>query len=421
MVDEQPDFFVSYTEADQLWAEWISLVLEKAGYRVVVQAWDFGPGSFMAQMEHAIQSSRILLPVLSEAYLESRYGRMEWNAFVQEDLSTIIPVQIEDIDKRSILRHNVHVHLRGLNERDATDHLLSKIESLVGAPRHAPQSRRHARFPGEKPSSTQSSDAKRPATASGNRTRPGLNTSSTVQRPHRPLDGKATWIPRRWHQVLIALLAALAITGGSLVARAMSADSEPLKSLVAPSVSASATSVASAPPATSPPSTQDELISPQTAAPFHPPSQTMPAPQQAPPPPPSHELSSADPGTVPDPIQSQPAEAPAPPITAGTCYDSAKQLTYQYSTAAVEFGAFTTTSLCKDINMKLATNEPGVYLKACVVFVDHTDQCNHNNTYTTVGPDWTTVATDVKDNTRFILRASAYNTDAQVVHFLLSF
>ncbi|WP_416219215.1 toll/interleukin-1 receptor domain-containing protein [Frankia sp. Cas4] len=35
------DFFISYTESDRAWAEWVAWQLEVAGYRVLVQAWDF--------------------------------------------------------------------------------------------------------------------------------------------------------------------------------------------------------------------------------------------------------------------------------------------------------------------------------------------------------------------------------------------
>jgi hypothetical protein len=46
-----PDFFVSYTQADRAWAEWIAWTLEKAGHSVLIQAWDFTPGSdWAAQM-----------------------------------------------------------------------------------------------------------------------------------------------------------------------------------------------------------------------------------------------------------------------------------------------------------------------------------------------------------------------------------
>ena len=38
------DFFVSYTQADRNWAEWIAWVLEEDGRKVLVQAWDFVAG-----------------------------------------------------------------------------------------------------------------------------------------------------------------------------------------------------------------------------------------------------------------------------------------------------------------------------------------------------------------------------------------
>jgi hypothetical protein len=40
-----PVLFVSYTPADEDWASWIAWELESAGYRVVLQAWDFVPGT----------------------------------------------------------------------------------------------------------------------------------------------------------------------------------------------------------------------------------------------------------------------------------------------------------------------------------------------------------------------------------------
>lgn len=105
-----------------------------------------------------------------------------------------------------------------------------------------------------------------------------------------------------------------------------------------------------------------------------------------------------------------------------SCYGGATDpLTYRYSTSAVEYGTYTTTSRCNDINIKLITDVPGVYLDACVVFVDHTSLCNHDNTYSTFGPQWATVATDVKDGTHFKLRVHAYDSDAQLVKFQLAF
>jgi TIR domain len=38
------NFYVSYTGADQAWAEWIAETLEQDGYSTVLQVWDFRPG-----------------------------------------------------------------------------------------------------------------------------------------------------------------------------------------------------------------------------------------------------------------------------------------------------------------------------------------------------------------------------------------
>ena len=52
--DRVLDFFVSYTASDRTWAEWIAWELEEAGHSVVIQAWDFRPGSdFVADMREA--------------------------------------------------------------------------------------------------------------------------------------------------------------------------------------------------------------------------------------------------------------------------------------------------------------------------------------------------------------------------------
>lgn len=104
-----------------------------------------------------------------------------------------------------------------------------------------------------------------------------------------------------------------------------------------------------------------------------------------------------------------------------SCYGGAKTLTYHYQAAAKEYGTYTTSSRCNDINMRLVTDVPGVYLDACVVFVDHTTKCNNDDAYTTHGPEWGTVATDVKDGTHFVLRVHAYDIDAQNVTFQLAY
>ena len=70
------DFFISYTQADRAWAEWIAWILEEDGHRVLVQAWDFVPGTNWVQgMQAGTRDAARTIAVLSADYLESVYRR----------------------------------------------------------------------------------------------------------------------------------------------------------------------------------------------------------------------------------------------------------------------------------------------------------------------------------------------------------
>jgi TIR domain/AcrB/AcrD/AcrF family len=48
------DFFISHTNVDRRWAEWIGWVLEAEGFKVILQAWDFLAGqNFVLAMQEA--------------------------------------------------------------------------------------------------------------------------------------------------------------------------------------------------------------------------------------------------------------------------------------------------------------------------------------------------------------------------------
>lgn len=130
------DFFVSYTQADRDWAEWIAWQLESAGYRVLVQAWDFVPGThWMARMQEGMQGARRILAVLSGAYLQSVYGNTEWQAAYGQDpdgfARRLIPVRVEDCDRPALLRHIVSLDLFPLSEGEAREFLLARIGEAV--------------------------------------------------------------------------------------------------------------------------------------------------------------------------------------------------------------------------------------------------------------------------------------------------
>lgn len=124
------DFFISYTAQDRQWAEWIAWQLETAGYTVVVQAWDFVPGQdFIHAMEQAISSSSATLAVLSDAYLTSAFGELEWRSVLRMDPSgqhsKLIPVRVEECDPPALLASRVYVDLVRCDAAEASRRLLA--------------------------------------------------------------------------------------------------------------------------------------------------------------------------------------------------------------------------------------------------------------------------------------------------------
>ncbi len=56
------DFFISYAHEDESWAEWIAWELDRVGYKILMQKWDFNPGSnFVSEMHEAVKNCRKLL------------------------------------------------------------------------------------------------------------------------------------------------------------------------------------------------------------------------------------------------------------------------------------------------------------------------------------------------------------------------
>ncbi|GGQ75768.1 hypothetical protein [Couchioplanes azureus] len=97
------------------------------------------------------------------------------------------------------------------------------------------------------------------------------------------------------------------------------------------------------------------------------------------------------------------ALAPAAPAAAATsCYGGQVSVTYTAGSARQNFGPYTASDRCNDVNVRVPGGDHFVF--ACVVFVDHTEKCNRNDTFQGVGKDWVAVATDVRNGTRFKVR-----------------
>ena len=143
----QPHFFVSYTSADRVWAEWIAWQLEEAGYQVKIQAWDFSPGgNFVVEMQKATVECERTIAVFSRNYFLSEFAEAEWTAAFRLDPTgkneKLIPVRIEDCQPPGLLGSIIYVDLVKLDEATARERLLAGLPKGRRKPSTVPQ------FPG---------------------------------------------------------------------------------------------------------------------------------------------------------------------------------------------------------------------------------------------------------------------------------
>jgi WD40 repeat protein/3',5'-cyclic AMP phosphodiesterase CpdA/transcriptional regulator with XRE-family HTH domain len=132
-------FFVSYSPADECWATWIAWELEQAGYRTILQVWDFVPGAnFIEFMDRGVTEASVVIAVLSKRYMKSRWGRLEWQTAIhpvpEEPGSRLITVRIEDCELDGFLSTITYVDLVGVvDPAEARRLLLERIRhALLG-------------------------------------------------------------------------------------------------------------------------------------------------------------------------------------------------------------------------------------------------------------------------------------------------
>lgn len=134
------DFFISYNQADQGWAEWIGWQLEAAGYQVVIQAWDFRKGgNFVLDMQRALESAERTIIVLSPDFLRSKFTAPEWAAAFAMDPTgaqgRLLPVRVRKCEPTGLLAQIVYVDLVGLQDRDtARERLLAGAAAARAKP-----------------------------------------------------------------------------------------------------------------------------------------------------------------------------------------------------------------------------------------------------------------------------------------------
>lgn len=150
------DFFISYSDTDLAWAEWVAWRLEENGYTTMLQAWDFRPGSnLVLEMQQACLDTNFTIVILSSSFLASGYTSTEWAlAFAQDPNGLnrkLIPVRVEECQPNGLLRAVVCIDLVGRDEDDAVMELLIGVRKGRRKPRHVPHYptlRRPPVFPG---------------------------------------------------------------------------------------------------------------------------------------------------------------------------------------------------------------------------------------------------------------------------------
>ena len=133
MASEPPKVFISYNRADRDWAEWIAGTIETAGYKPIIQAWDFRPGeNFVLRMQQAAAEAHITIAVLSEAYLKAEFTQPEWAAAFAQDprgeKRKLIPVRVTLCSPEGLLKPIIYVDLVNLSEQDAQRALIDGLK-----------------------------------------------------------------------------------------------------------------------------------------------------------------------------------------------------------------------------------------------------------------------------------------------------
>lgn len=137
------DFLISYNKADRQWAEWIAWELEAAGSSVVIQAWDFRPGSnFVLEMQTATQHATRTIAVLSPDYLTALYTHPEWAAALSQDPlgkeGKLVCVLVRKAELKGLLKQIIYIDLLGLDEDAARRELLGGLNRGRAKPPVAP-------------------------------------------------------------------------------------------------------------------------------------------------------------------------------------------------------------------------------------------------------------------------------------------
>ncbi len=130
---DRRDFFISHSSTDEQWAEWIATQLERAGYTVELDVWEWGPGTnFIFAIENALRRADRVIAVYSPSYFTRPFSQAEHQAVTssafREHSSRVVPILVADCEIPELYRNIVRISLVDVEEEEATRRLIGGVE-----------------------------------------------------------------------------------------------------------------------------------------------------------------------------------------------------------------------------------------------------------------------------------------------------
>jgi len=140
----QRTILISYSPADQAWADWIAGQLTAHGLAALPQAWDFRPHEPIAsEIERAMKGFERTVVVLSPAYVTALQTRPEWASALSHNpgkgAGRFLAVRVREYDLQVSHANVPFVDLVGLDEAEAGNRLVGALLGSEPAPPDAPE------------------------------------------------------------------------------------------------------------------------------------------------------------------------------------------------------------------------------------------------------------------------------------------
>jgi len=138
--------FISYNNADKLFAETLAMNLVQNKHRVWIDKWELSAGdSLIDRIEEAVEGADAILVLLSNNSIESAWCRKELKSGLIRELEErqviVIPILLDDCEVPLFLRDKLYVDLRkGDNDQfrlllDSLDKISNPTQSRSTGPR----------------------------------------------------------------------------------------------------------------------------------------------------------------------------------------------------------------------------------------------------------------------------------------------